>query len=138
MTGNESNKKDMSEKDWKSRLSDDEYVVLRQQGTEPPGTSPLNTEKREGDYVCAGCGQTLFTSDMKYDSGSGWPSFYKAIDDNIETRTDNSLASPRIEYHCAHCGGHQGHVFPDGPEPTGLRYCNNGTALRFIAQNNAS
>jgi peptide-methionine (R)-S-oxide reductase len=138
MTGNESNKKDMSENDWKSRLSDDEYVVLRQQGTEPPGTSPLNTEKREGDYVCAGCGQTLFTSDMKYDSGSGWPSFYKAIDDNIETRTDNSLASPRIEYHCAHCGGHQGHVFPDGPEPTGLRYCNNGTALRFIAQNNAS
>lgn len=138
MTGHDNNKEDLPEEVWKTRLSDAEYTVLRQEGTEPPGTSALNAEKRAGEYVCAGCGQLLFTSGMKYDSGSGWPSFYKAVEDNIETRPDHSLASPRTEYHCAACGGHQGHVFPDGPAPTGLRYCNNGIALRFIPESERS
>lgn len=122
--------------EWKSKLSVEEYRILREAGTEPPGTSPLNDETRAGDYLCAACGQVLFTSDMKYNSGSGWPSFYDVVEGHVETQQDNKLGTPRTEYHCARCGGHQGHVFPDGPAPTGLRYCNNGLALRFSPENN--
>lgn len=122
----------MSGNDYKGNLSEEVYNTLYKEATEAPFTSPLNGEKREGVYVCAGCGQKLFTSEMKYNSGTGWPSFFNAFSDNIETKTDNKLDIPRTEYHCARCGGHQGHVFPDGPEPTGLRYCNNGAALKFI------
>ena len=117
--------------EWKTRLTPDSYHVLREHGTERPGSSPLNAEKRSGVFVCAGCQTPLFTSDMKYDSGTGWPSFFDVIEENIETTTDYKLSMPRTEYHCANCGGHQGHVFPDGPNPTGLRYCNNGVALNF-------
>ena len=120
-----------SDDEWRQLLSDAQYEVLRQEGTERPGSSPLNGEKRTGEYVCAGCGQPLFRSDTKYESGTGWPSFFDFIDGAIETKTDYKLIWPRTEYHCARCGGHQGHVFKDGPEPTGLRYCNNGVALRF-------
>ena len=97
-----------------------------------PFTSPLNDEKRDGQFVCAGCNLALFNSDTKYNSGTGWPSFYAAIEGRIKTKTDYKLVLPRTEYHCARCGGHQGHVFKDGPQPTGLRYCNNGVALNFI------
>ena len=106
--------------------------MLREEGTERPGSSPLNWEKRPGTYVCAGCGQPLFRSDTKYESGTGWPSFFAAIDGAVETKTDYKLIWPRTEYHCSRCGGHQGHIFEDGPEPTGLRYCNNGVALTFV------
>jgi len=122
----------MSGNDYKGNLSEEVYNILYKEATEAPFTSPLNGEKREGVYVCAGCGQKLFTSEMKYNSGTGWPSFFNTFSDNIETKTDNKLNIPRTEYHCSRCGGHQGHVFPDGPEPTGLRYCNNGAALKFI------
>lgn len=118
--------------EWKMRLSEEAYYVLREHGTERPFTSPLNDEKREGEYVCAGCGLLLFTSDQKFDSGTGWPSFFDKVEGHIGTSTDYKLLYPRTEYHCARCGGHQGHVFKDGPKPTGLRYCNNGVALRFI------
>lgn len=121
-----------SDDEWRKLLSGKEYDVLRREGTEAPGSSPLNHEKRAGTYVCAGCGQPLFRSDTKYDSGTGWPSFFKAIDGALGTKTDYKILWPRTEYHCARCGGHQGHIFDDGPEPTGLRYCNNGVALRFI------
>ena len=121
-----------SDDEWRKLLSENEYDVLRREGTEAPGSSPLNHEKRAGTYVCAGCGQPLFHSDTKYDSGTGWPSFYQAIDGALGTKTDYKILSPRTEYHCARCGGHQGHIFDDGPKPTGLRYCNNGVALRFI------
>lgn len=106
--------------------------VLCNEGTERPFTSPLYTERRAGTYVCTGCGHSLFDSDAKYDSGTGWPSFFQAIAGSVETKTDFKLVLPRTEYHCAACGGHQGHVFNDGPKPTGLRFCNNGIALRFI------
>ena len=122
---------ELSDAEWKRRLSDQQYRVLREEGTERAGTSPLNEEKRDGDYHCAGCGLLLFHSKWKYDSGTGWPSFYQVVKAHIGTRTDNKLFYPRTEYHCARCGGHQGHVFEDGPEPTGLRYCNNGVALEF-------
>lgn len=121
-----------SEDEWRKQLDGEEYHVLRAEGTEPPFSSPMNEEKRQGQFVCAGCGLPLFTSDMKYNSGTGWPSFYTVIDGAIETKTDRKLASPRTEYHCARCGGHQGHVFKDGPAPTGQRWCNNGVALKFI------
>jgi peptide-methionine (R)-S-oxide reductase len=121
-----------SDEQWRSLLSKEQYRVLREEGTEPPWTSPLNDEKRSGTYVCAGCGQPLFTSDMKYDSGTGWPSFFTVIDGAVGTRLDFKLILPRTEYHCSRCGGHQGHVFKDGPAPTGLRYCNNGVALKFV------
>jgi peptide-methionine (R)-S-oxide reductase len=121
-----------SDDEWRRLLSEEQYRVLRREGTEPPWTSPLNEEKRSGNYVCAGCGQPLFTSDMKFDSGTGWPSFFEVIDGAIRTKRDFKLLLPRTEYHCARCGGHQGHVFKDGPEPTGLRYCNNGVALKFV------
>ena len=121
----------LSASEWKERLTPAQYRVLREEGTERAGTSPLNDEKREGDYLCAGCGLVLFHSKWKYESGTGWPSFYDVIKAHIGTREDNKLFYKRTEYHCARCGGHQGHVFEDGPEPTGLRYCNNGVALEF-------
>ena len=121
-----------SDAEWRKLLAPEQYRVLREEGTERPGTSPLNYEKRPGVYVCAGCNAPLFTSAMKYDSGTGWPSFFTAIPGAVATKRDFKLIVPRTEYHCARCGGHQGHVFEDGPPPTGLRYCNNGVALRFV------
>ncbi len=123
--------------DKKERPSDDgltreQYDVLRREGTERPWSSPLNDEKRKGTFVCAGCGQPLFTSDMKYDSGSGWPSFFRALPGAFETKVDRKLFSQRTEYHCSRCGGHHGHVFDDGPAPTGQRWCNNGVVLKFV------
>ncbi|MDZ7799388.1 MAG: peptide-methionine (R)-S-oxide reductase MsrB [Trueperaceae bacterium] len=120
-----------TEADWRARLNDDAFRVLRHEATEPPGSSPLEHELRPGLYRCAGCGQPLFRADAKFDSGSGWPSFFEPLPGALETKLDHSLAVPRREYHCSHCGGHQGHVFEDGPDPTGLRYCNNGVALAF-------
>ena len=117
--------------EWKMRLSEKAYYVLREEGTEAPFSSLLNDEKRTGQFVCAGCGLALFESQHKYDSGTGWPSFWQPIDGRVETKTDFKLILPRTEYHCARCGGHQGHVFEDGPKPSGLRYCNNGIALAF-------
>ena len=118
--------------EWKKLLTPAAYDVLRHEGTEYPGTSPLNNEKRKGTFVCAGCDLLLFESKTKYDSGTGWPSFYDFVKGALETKVDMKLMLPRTEYHCARCGGHQGHVFDDGPKPTGLRYCNNGVALKFI------
>ena len=122
----------LSDAEWKKRLSPEAYDVLRHEGTEPPGTSPLDQEKRPGVFVCAGCRLPLFSSAMKFDSGTGWPSFFTTIPGVFHTKRDLQLIFPRTEYHCARCGGHHGHVFDDGPEPTGLRYCNNGVALAFI------
>ncbi len=122
----------LSSEQWQSVLDQDAYYVLRKEGTERPFTSPLNDEKRQGEFACAGCGLILFSSESKFDSGTGWPSFFDAIEGRIETKTDFKLIVPRTEYHCARCGGHQGHVFKDGPAPTGLRYCNNGVALSFL------
>jgi peptide-methionine (R)-S-oxide reductase len=120
-----------SDQEWRSLLTPEQYRVLRHEGTERAGTSPLNQEKRKGTYLCAGCGTPLFESDMKFDSGTGWPSFFTALPGALDTKVDRKLFMARTEYHCARCGGHQGHVFEDGPQPTGLRYCNNGVALRF-------
>jgi len=117
--------------EWKSALSFEQYQVLRRHGTEPAGTSPLNHEKRSGVYRCAGCGAELFDSATKYESGSGWPSFYAPRAEAVETSVDRSLLMTRTEVHCARCGGHLGHVFPDGPRPTGERYCMNGASLKF-------
>lgn len=117
---------------WKQILTPAQYHVLRREGTERAGSSPLNDEKRPGVYVCAGCSLPLFTSAMKYDSGTGWPSFITVIPGHAGTKKDNFLIYTRTEYHCIRCGGHQGHVFDDGPPPTGQRWCNNGVALRFI------
>lgn len=121
----------LSDEEWRKRLTAEQYYILREEGTERPYTSELNDEKRAGTYHCAGCGLALFNSDTKFDSGTGWPSFYDVIPDRVGTKTDYKILFPRTEYHCARCGGHQGHVFEDGPEPTGLRYCNNGLALTF-------
>ncbi|MBI2320344.1 MAG: peptide-methionine (R)-S-oxide reductase MsrB [Betaproteobacteria bacterium] len=121
-----------SNEEWRKRLSPEQYDVLRREGTEPPGSSPLDKEKRPGVFVCAGCSLPLFTSAMKFDSGTGWPSFFTTIPGTLGTSRDFKLILPRTEYHCVRCGGHHGHIFDDGPPPTGLRYCNNGVALRFI------
>ncbi|MCI0409586.1 MAG: peptide-methionine (R)-S-oxide reductase MsrB [Acidobacteria bacterium] len=118
--------------EWKQVLSDAQFRVLRQEGTEHPFSSPLNDEKRPGVYVCAGCALPLFTSQMKFDSGTGWPSFFTHIPGHVGTQWDFSLIMPRTEYHCLRCRGHQGHMFNDGPPPTRQRWCNNGVALRFI------
>lgn len=119
-------------KEWQELLSAQQYRVLFKEGTERPRTSPLNKEEREGTYVCAACYLPLFTSQTKFDSGTGWPSFYQPIAASMGTKRDWKLIVPRTEYHCTRCGGHQGHVFNDGPKPTGQRWCNNGVALRFI------
>lgn len=120
-----------SDAQWREILTKEQFDILREAGTEPPFSSPLNKETRAGTYVCAGCALPLFTSQMKYNSGTGWPSFYTSIEGHLETKTDYKLILPRKEYHCARCNGHQGHVFDDGPEPTGQRWCNNGLALQF-------
>lgn len=125
-------KMNLSEAEWRKRLTPEQFRVLRQEGTEAPYSSPLNDEHRKGTYVCAGCELPLFRSEAKFDSGTGWPSFYEPIEGHIETKKDWRLLFLRTEYHCARCGGHQGHVFKDGPPPTGLRYCNNGVALKFV------
>lgn len=117
--------------EWQAELSPSEYHVLREHGTERAGTSPLNAEKRGGMFYCVGCGHPLFSSEKKYESGTGWPSFWAPDDGAIETSEDRTARMPRTEVHCANCGGHLGHVFPDGPAPTGLRYCMNGVALDF-------
>ena len=123
-----------SDTEWKQLLTPAQFKVLRQEGTEYPFSSPLNDEKRAGVFVCAGCTLPLFTSQMKFDSGTGWPSFFTLIPGRLVTKEDRVLIMPRTEYHCVRCGGHHGHVFDDGPPPTGLRYCNNGVALKFIPQ----
>lgn len=120
--------------EWRRIVSPAAYQILFEEGTEPPGSSPLNSEKRAGIFVCAACNQPLFSSASKYESGTGWPSFWQPIEGALGTSTDYKLILPRTEYHCARCGGHQGHVFSDGPPPTGKRYCNNGLALAFVAE----
>jgi peptide-methionine (R)-S-oxide reductase len=122
-----------TDEEWQASLTPSQYAVLRQHGTERPGSSPLLEEHRDGTFVCAGCGQVLFASATKYESGSGWPSFHTAVEGAVRTTEDRSLGMRRVEIHCSGCGGHLGHVFPDGPRPTGLRYCTNGAALAFIS-----
>lgn len=122
----------LTDADWKRRLPPASYEVLRHEDTERPFTSPLNDEHRRGAFACLGCGLVLFRSDWKFDSGTGWPSFYRAVDGALGRKRDVSIPEIRTEYHCAQCLGHQGHVFDDGPKPTGLRYCNNGVALKFL------
>ena len=133
MTRNENDAPDLrkTDEEWRATLSPKQYEVLRQHGTEMRGTSPLNAEKREGTFYCAGCGEPLFASDTKYESGTGWPSFYAPIEGAIATTTDRSHLMTRTEVRCRRCGGHLGHVFEDGPAPTGQRYCMNGAAMEF-------
>jgi peptide-methionine (R)-S-oxide reductase len=123
--------------EWRKLLAPEAYEVLFEEGTEPPYSSPLEKEKRAGTYLCAACFLPLFSSKAKFDSGTGWPSFFEALPGRVGTRRDFALLIPRTEYHCVRCGGHQGHVFDDGPPPTGLRYCNNGVALRFVPEGEA-
>lgn len=122
----------VTDAEWKKRLQPAVYNILRQEGTEAPWSSPLLNEHRKGTFACAGCDLALFRSDWKFDSGTGWPSFYTAIPGALDKKPDHLLAAERTEYHCARCLGHQGHVFNDGPKPTGLRYCNDGLGLKFI------
>jgi peptide-methionine (R)-S-oxide reductase len=122
----------LSKDQWRKRLNGAQFDVLREEGTERPGSSPLNEEKRPGIFACVGCDLPLFTSEMKFESGTGWPSFFTTIPGVFGTTTDYKLILPRTEYHCIRCGGHHGHVFDDGPQPTGQRWCNNGVALKFI------
>jgi peptide-methionine (R)-S-oxide reductase len=122
-----------SKEEWRQALDSDRYQILFEEATERAGTSPLNNEKRPGTFICAACKNPLFKTDGKFDSGTGWPSFFQPIDESrLDTKRDFKLVLPRTEYHCARCGGHHGHVFNDGPQPTGLRYCNNGLALEFV------
>ena len=120
--------------EWRDLLSPEQFAVLFKEGTAPPGSSALNQEKRNGTFVCAACFQPLFESSSKYESGTGWPSFFEPIEGGLGTKRDFKLILPRTEYHCGRCGGHQGHVFNDGPSQTGERYCNNGVALRFVPE----
>jgi peptide-methionine (R)-S-oxide reductase len=120
-----------TDEEWRGKLTPEQFHVLRKHGTEPPGSSPLNAEKRDGTFKCAACGQSLFSSETKFESGTGWPSFWKPIEQAVAETTDSSLFMTRTEVHCARCEGHLGHVFPDGPGPTGMRYCMNGLALEF-------
>jgi len=120
--------------EWSKLLLTEQFAVLFKEATEPPGSSPLNDEKRAGIFVCAACYLPLFKSSSKYESGTGWPSFFSPVAGNLETRKDFKLILPRTEYHCARCRGHQGHIFKDGPPPTGERYCNNGIALKFVPE----
>jgi peptide-methionine (R)-S-oxide reductase len=122
----------LTAKDWKARLAPASFSVLREEDTEAPFTSPLENESRTGVFACAGCLLPLFNSNTKFHSGTGWPSYFQALDGAVETKADRSFGMLRVEYHCARCLGHQGHIFEDGPQPTGLRYCNNGVALTFV------
>jgi peptide-methionine (R)-S-oxide reductase len=123
-----------TEQEWRQTLTPEQFQVLREHGTEPPGASPLNREKRDGTFACAGCGQPLFSSETKFESGTGWPSFWAPLERAVESASDRSFGMTRSEIHCARCGGHLGHVFPDGPKPSGMRYCMNGAALKFQAK----
>jgi peptide-methionine (R)-S-oxide reductase len=125
-------KLELSDAEWRQKLTSQQYDVLRKEGTERPFTSSLDKEYSEGTYACAGCDLSLFSSETKFDSKTGWPSFWAPIEGHTATRTDYRMILPRTEYHCARCGGHQGHVFKDGPAPTGQRWCNNGVALKFL------